>query len=236
MRRRTWTAQHDTNNLNHCIYVSSKSSSSSSSLIPNPHDNGRGSDNTDSMNTSRRPSNQLKSIDYENLTPINFDTSSKIKGDESQILEIDLAPNQSIRAESGAMIYMTQNVQMSTSLGTTNTEGGGSKASTTALSQGLQRLVTGQNLFISDYSYHGPLNTMGTVALGTAFPSKIVRLSLSEYNHKIICQKSAYLASDIHVDIQMEFTKRFTTGFFGGEGFILQGLIGDGDVFVKAGG
>ena len=166
------------------------------------------------------------------LVPINFDTSSSIKGEESQILEIDLEPNQILRAESGAMIYMTQGVEMSTSLG-----GSGSNTGTGAsISDGFKRMLTGQNMFISDYSYQGPEGSVGTVALGTDFPSKIIRLSLQEYGNKIVCQKSAYLASDLNVDIQLEFAKKFTAGFFGGEGFILQGLIGDGDVFVKAGG
>lgn len=163
------------------------------------------------------------------VVPINFDTSSSVKGEESQILEVDLEPNQVLRAESGAMIYMTQGVEMSTSLGGTGNTG-------PSISDGFKRMLTGQNLFISDYAYHGPEGSVGTVALGTDFPSKIIRLSLKEYGNKIVCQKSAYLASDLNVDIQMEFAKKFTAGFFGGEGFILQGLIGDGDVFVKAGG
>ena len=163
------------------------------------------------------------------LVPINFDTSSSIKGEESQILEVDLEPNQVLRAESGAMIYMTQGVEMSTSLG-------GSGNTGPSISDGFKRMLTGQNMFISDYAYHGPEGSVGTVALGTDFPSKIIRLSLKEYGNKIVCQKSAYLASDLNVDIQMEFAKKFTAGFFGGEGFILQGLIGDGDVFIKAGG
>ena len=122
---------------------------------------------------------------------------------------------------------------MSTSLGGTSSN---NTSSSSALSDGFKRMLTGQNLFISEYSYNGQTDTRGTVALGTDFPSKIIRFSLKEYNHKIICQKSAYLASDVNVDIQLEFAKKFTAGFFGGEGFILQGLIGDGDVFVKAGG
>jgi len=126
------------------------------------------------------------------------------------------------------MIFMTQGIEMSTSLG-----GGESKSS---ISDGFKRMLTGQNMFISDYTYNGAEGTVGTVALGTDFPSKIIRLSLSEYGNKIVCQKGAYLASDLNVDIQMEFAKKFTAGFFGGEGFILQGLVGDGDVFVKAGG
>jgi hypothetical protein len=156
-------------------------------------------------------------------TPINFDIASNISGNESQILTINLHPNQILRAESGAMMYMTEGVTMNT------TTGGG-------MSQSFKRYLTGQNLFISDYTYTGNEGTFGTVCLGTDFPSKILRLNVDEYGGKIICQKGALLCSSHTIDIEMEFTKKFSTGFFGGEGFVLQGLIGRGDVFVKAGG
>ncbi len=121
---------------------------------------------------------------------------------------------------------------MSTSLGSKD-----GASTTSALSDGFKRMMTGQNMFLSDYTFNGKEGrTEGTVALGTDFPSKIVRFSLPEYGNKIVCQKGAYLASSVDVDIQMEFTKKFTAGFFGGEGFILQSLTGEGDVFVKAGG
>ena len=104
------------------------------------------------------------------------------------------------------------------------------------LSAGFQRMVTGQNMFISDYTYEGEPGTVGYVALGTDFPSKIIRLNVEEYGGKLVCQKGALLCASHTVDIQMEFTKKFSTGFFGGEGFILQALTGEGDVLLKAGG
>jgi len=100
----------------------------------------------------------------------------------------------------------------------------------------LHKRITSQNFFISDYTYTGEEGTKGVVALGTDFPSKIVRLNVEEYGGKIICQKNALLCASHTVDIEMEFTKKFATGFFGGEGFVLQALTGEGDVFVKAGG
>jgi uncharacterized protein (AIM24 family) len=181
----------------------------------------------------KKDEENVPASNHDTTSLINFDASSSIQGEESQILQVHLEPNQILRAESGAMLFMTQGIEMSTSL---SGSGNNSTSTSSALSDGFKRMLTGQNLFISEYSYNGPSGTKGTVALGTDFPSKIIRFSLKEYNHKIICQKSAYLASDINVDIQMEFAKKFTAGFFGGEGFILQGLIGDGDVFVKAGG
>ncbi|KAL7565333.1 hypothetical protein ACA910_014613 [Epithemia clementina (nom. ined.)] len=167
--------------------------------------------------------NVLVSKDGVEGRPIDFDVQSKIEGNESQIVTITLEPGQVLRAESGAMMYMTQGVEMNT------TTGGG-------LSSGFQRMLTGQNFFISDYTYSGEDGTVGQVALGTDFPSKIVRLNVPEYGGKIVCQKGALLCASHNIDIQMEFSKNISTGFFGGEGFILQGLTGDGDVFVKAGG
>lgn len=155
--------------------------------------------------------------------PINFDVASKVEGNESQIVTIQLEPGQVLRAESGAMMYMTDGVTMET------TTGGG-------MSAGFKRMLTGQNVFISDYRYDGPEGTFGQVALGTDFPSKIVRLSVEDYGGKIVCQKGALLCASHTIDIEMEFTKSMTSGFFGGEGFVLQSLQGEGDVFVKAGG
>ena len=95
--------------------------------------------------------------------------------------------------------------------------------------------MTGQNLFLTDFRYEG--TGSGTVGLGTDFPSKILRFSLSDFaNSTLICQKGAYLASNPHVQIEMEFTKTLTAGFFGGEGFVLQKLWGQGDVLIKGGG
>jgi len=155
--------------------------------------------------------------------PIDFDVSSKIEGNESQIVTIELEPNQVLRAESGAMMYMTEGVTMET------TTGGG-------LSAGFKRMMTGQNAFISDYRYDGKPGTKGLVALGTDFPSKIIRLDVKDYGGKIVCQKGALLCASHTIQIEMEFAKKMTAGFFGGEGFVLQSLTGDGDVFVKAGG
>jgi uncharacterized protein (AIM24 family) len=111
-------------------------------------------------------------------------------------------------------MYMTDGVEMNT------TTGGG-------MSSGFQRMMTGQNFFISDYSYKGELGTSGTVALGTDFPSKILRLNVQEYGvgdqqGKLVCQKGALLCAAHTVNIQMEFSKSFSAGFFGGEGFVLQ--------------
>lgn len=137
--------------------------------------------------------------------PIDFNVASKIEGNESQIVTIALEPDQVLRAESGALMYMEEGVEMET------TTGGG-------MSAGFSRMMTGQNIFISDYTYKGEPGTVGHVALGTDFPSKIIRLNVEDYGGKIVCQKGALLCASHTIDIEMEFTKKLTTGFFGGEG------------------
>eukprot|EP00815_Leptocylindrus_aporus_P004166 CAMPEP_0116067402 /NCGR_PEP_ID=MMETSP0322-20121206/10983_1 /TAXON_ID=163516 /ORGANISM="Leptocylindrus danicus var. apora, Strain B651" /LENGTH=470 /DNA_ID=CAMNT_0003554193 /DNA_START=42 /DNA_END=1454 /DNA_ORIENTATION=- len=176
-----------------------------------------------SKDLTRAGSNAITSSDGVVAVPIDFDAASRVEGQESQIVTVDLEPGNVLRAESGAMLYMTDGVDMET------TTGGG-------LSAGFKRMLTGQNLMISDFRYNGAEGTKGQVALGTDFPSKIIRLSVDEYGGKIVCQKGALLCASHTIDIEMEFAKKMTTGFFGGEGFVLQSLTGTGDVFVKAGG
>jgi uncharacterized protein (TIGR00266 family) len=187
-----------------------------SSVVPTSKDNA---------NDTSLPAEQQAHTSNDGIVgrPIDFDVASKIEGRESQIVTVTLEPGQILRAESGALMYMTDGVEMNT------TTGGG-------LSAGFTRMLTGQNMFISDYTYAGEPGTTGTVALGTDFPSRIVRLNVAEYGGKLVCQKSALLCASHTVNIEMEFSKNFSTGFFGGEGFVLQALTGQGDVFLKAGG
>ena len=153
---------------------------------------------------------------------IDFSVSAKIEGEESQTATVRLRPGETLRAESGAMLFMTQGVEMNTDLQ------GASAAFT--------RMMTGQNVFLTDFTYKGDKGE-GEVGLGTDFPSKIVRLTLEDYeNSTLICQRGAYLASNPSVNIEMAFTKSLSAGFFGGQGFILQRLSGQGDVLIKAGG
>ncbi|KAG3115029.1 hypothetical protein PI124_g1900 [Phytophthora idaei] len=156
------------------------------------------------------------------FVPINFDTAMFIEGHDSQVVHIELEPEQCLRAEIGAMVYMTEGVEMETT-----TAGG--------FGEGMKRMMTGENFFVSRFTYHGA--EKGKVAFGTSFPSKIVHLRLSDFlGESIICQKGAFLCGSDTVNIEMEFAKKFGVGFFGGEGFILQRLTGSGDVLVRASG
>jgi uncharacterized protein (TIGR00266 family) len=168
----------------------------------------------------------LPSIEYTKL--IDFRIAAKVEGEESHVATIELHPGEILRAESGAMLYMTQGVVMETKMA------GASSAFT--------RMLTGQNVFLTDFHYDGAGSTpgstsSGTVCLGTDFPSKILRFNLQECpNENLICQRGAFLAGNPSVNIEMEFTKSFSAGFFGGQGFVLLKLSGEGDVLVKGGG
>jgi len=169
----------------------------------------------------RRLSSSVAPRPESSLALLDLQASAKIEGEESQIATVSLKPGQVLRAESGSMIYMTPGVEM--------------EATADNVSGAMKRFMTGQNLFVTDFKYTG--EGEGTVALGTDFPSKILRLRLEDYpNSTLVCQKGAYLASNPSVNIEMAFTKSFTSGFFGGQGFVLQKLEGEGDVLVKAGG
>lgn len=159
---------------------------------------------------------------------IDFQVAAKIEGEESQIVTIQIEPGETLRAEAGNMLYMTEGVVMDTTLG------GASGSAFT-------RFLTGQNIFLTDFTYQPEQDTQrsgkGIMALGTEFPAKLLRLSLDQLpEQSLICQRGAYLASNPTVNIEMEFTKTLTAGFFGGQGFILQRLTGVGDVIVKGGG
>ncbi|CAK4670674.1 hypothetical protein LEN26_012439 [Aphanomyces euteiches] len=168
--------------------------------------------------TTQAPSDENAVVEY---NPIDFSKAAQIVGQESQIVHIALEPNQKLRAETGAMIYMTDGVQMDT-----HTAGG--------FQQGLKRMMTGENVFVTEYTYTG--TSTGQVCLGTSVPSKIVHMKLDDFGGSLICQKGAFLAGSHTIGIEMEFTKNFGAGFFGGEGFILQRLTGPGEAFVRASG
>ena len=211
--------QHYLNHYERCAFIPNYECRSLFSSLPPSRQN-----NEEESNIEDR-----LSVPEQNDSPIDFAVSSKIEGEESQIATIKLIEGEKLRAESGSMLFMTQGIEMATNL-----EGGASSA--------FRRMMTGQNIFLTDFTYNGSTKDKdggggsGTVALGTDFPSKIVRLSLDDYGGSLIAQRGAYLASNASVDIQMEFTKTMTAGFFGGQGFILQRLIGEGDVLIKAGG
>jgi uncharacterized protein (TIGR00266 family) len=145
----------------------------------------------------------------------------KIIGGDMQLVEIELDPGEAVRAEAGAMMYMEDGIEMQTSTG------GG-------MFKGFKRMVTGASFFITNFTFRG--SGKGHVAFAAPFPGKIAPLDLRDFDGEFICQKDSFLCAAQGVEIEVAFTKRIGVGLFGGEGFILQRLSGDGMVFVHAGG
>lgn len=145
-----------------------------------------------------------------------------IYGDDLQTLEIELDPQEGIRAEVGTMLYMEEDIRMETGTG------GG-------LLKGFKRMITGESFFISNF-IHGGSSGKRKVAFAAPYPGKIIPIDLKNYNGQFMCQKDGFLAAAKGVEIEIAFTKRLGAGFLGGEGFILQKLSGDGLAFIHAGG
>ena len=144
-----------------------------------------------------------------------------IHGDDMQLVEIELDPGEGVRAEAGTMMYMEGGIRMQTSTG------GG-------MFKGFKRMVTGESFFITNFTQTG--SGPGHVAFGAPYPGKVVPLDLREFDGRFVCQKDSFLCAAEGIEIEVEFTKRLGAGLFGGEGFILQRLEGDGMAFVHAGG
>lgn len=145
----------------------------------------------------------------------------KIFGDDLQLVEIELDPGEGVRAEAGTMTYMENGIDMQTSTG------GG-------LFQGLKRMVTGESFFIT--SFVNRAQAKSHVAFAAPYPGKIIPLDLTALGGTMICQKDSFLCAAAGIEVEIAFTKRLGAGLFGGEGFILQRLTGDGLAFVHAGG
>ncbi len=145
----------------------------------------------------------------------------KIFGDDMQTVEVGLDPGEGIRAEAGAMMYMEEGIEMQTSTG------GG-------MFKGFKRMLSGETFFITTFLHHG--RGKGHVAFGAPYPGKIIPVDLKQFGGTFFCQKDAFLCAASGVDIDIAFTRRLGSGLFGGEGFILQRLSGDGMAFVHAGG
>jgi uncharacterized protein (TIGR00266 family) len=164
---------------------------------------------------------QAHEIDYE------------IFGHEMQYVEIELDPQESAVAEAGAMMYMSDGIQMETVFGdgSHSSEQGGFMDK--MLGAG-KRLITGESLFTTVFTFNG--QGKGKVAFASPYPGKVIPLDLKDYDGKLVCQKDAFLCAAKGVALGVAFQKKIGTALFGGEGFIMQKLEGDGLTFVHAGG
>ncbi|WP_027410484.1 TIGR00266 family protein [Anoxybacillus tepidamans] len=155
----------------------------------------------------------------------------KLYGDDMQFVEIELDPQESVIAEAGGMMMMEDGIEMETVFGDGASS---SKGFFNKLVGAGKRLLTGESLFMTVFTNNGAEKRR--VSFAAPYPGKIIPIDLSELGGKVICQKDAFLCAARGVSVGIDFQRKLGTGFFGGEGFIMQKLEGDGLAFLHAGG
>lgn len=157
----------------------------------------------------------------------------KIIGSEMQFVEVELDPGESVVAEAGAMMYKDSSIAMETVFGDASGSGRGGGFMDKLLGAG-KRLLTGESLFMTVFTHTG--QGKAHVAFGAPYPGNIIPVPLTSMDGCLICQKDSFLCAAKGVSIGIHMQRKILTGLFGGEGFIMQKLEGDGLVFVHAGG
>lgn len=155
----------------------------------------------------------------------------KIHGDDMQFVEVELDPNEAMVAESGAMMFMEDGIAMEAIFGDGSAQHGGFVGALMGMGK---RLLTGESLFMT--AYQNQAGVKRRMAFGAPYPGKILPLQLRELGGELIAQKDAFLCAAKGVSIGIAFQKKLGAGLFGGEGFILERLTGDGLTFIHAGG
>lgn len=161
----------------------------------------------------------------------NHEIDYHIFGEEMQYVEVELDPEETAVAEAGSFMMMDDGIQMSTIFGDGNQQQTGILGK---LFSAGKRLLTGESLFMTTYTNVG--QGKKRVSFASPYPGKIIALDLLRLGGKIVCQKDSFLCAAKGVAIGIEFQRKLGTGLFGGEGFIMQKLEGDGMAFVHAGG
>jgi uncharacterized protein (TIGR00266 family) len=159
------------------------------------------------------------------------DVDFEVHGEEMQFVEVELDPGESVVAEAGAMMYMGDGIEMETIFGD------GSPQQSTMIDKFVgagKRLLTGESLFMTVFSHHG--TGKSRAAFASPYPGKVIPVNLGLHGGALICQKDAFLCAAKGVAVSIAFQKRVGTALFGGEGFIMQKLEGDGLAFIHAGG
>ncbi|HUL76190.1 MAG TPA: TIGR00266 family protein [Vicinamibacteria bacterium] len=157
----------------------------------------------------------------------------RIVGEDLQFVEVELDPGESVVAEAGALMYMTAGVQMETIFGDGSAQSQGAGLMGALLGAG-RRILTGESLFMTVFTAQG--GTREKVGFAAPYPGRIVPMDLGKLGGELVCQKDSFLCAARGVSIGIAFQKKLGVGLFGGEGFIMQRLQGDGLVFVHAGG
>lgn len=155
----------------------------------------------------------------------------EIYGEEMQYVEIELDPQEAVIAEAGGFMMMDEGIEMNTIFGDGSQQDSGVLGK---LFSAGKRLITGESLFMTVFLNN--LTGKRKVSFASPYPGKIIPIDLSEHGNRFICQKDAFLCAAKGVSVGIEFSRKLGRGFFGGEGFIMQKLEGDGLAFVHAGG
>lgn len=161
----------------------------------------------------------------------NHEIDYHIYGEEMQYVEIELDPQETAVAEAGSFMMMDDGIQMETVFGDGSMP---NQSLMGKLFSAGKRMLTGESLFMTTYTNIG--QGKKRVSFASPYPGKIIPLDLQELGNRVICQKDAFLCAAKGVSIGIEFQKKLGTGLFGGEGFIMEKLEGDGHAFVHAGG
>ena len=151
-----------------------------------------------------------------------------IIGDDLQAVIVTLDPGEAVVAEAGAMMYMQDGISMATTLDTTGRGGG----LFDKLMAGGKRILSGDSFFVTLFANEAARRR--DVAFSSPFPGKVLAMELDDWGGTVICQKDSFLCAARGIDVSIAFSRRIGAGFFGGEGFILQRLRGDGLAFVHA--
>lgn len=159
----------------------------------------------------------------------NHEIDYKLFGEEMQCVEVELDPQEQVIAEPGSFMMMNDGIKMETMFGDGNEKGIMGK-----LFSAGKRMLTGENLFMTVYT--NTVQEKRRVTFAAPYAGKIIPLDLSKMGEKVICQKDSFLCAAKGVAVGIEFQKKLGTGLFGGEGFIMQKLEGDGMAFVHSGG
>ncbi len=162
----------------------------------------------------------------------NHEIDYRILGEEMQCVEVELDPQETAIAESGSFMMMDQDIRMETIFGDGSASDSGGFMG--KLFNAGKRMLTGESLFMTAFTNHG--QGKQRVSFAAPYPGKIIALDLQRLGGRIIAQKDSFLAAAKGVSVGIEFQRKLGTGLFGGEGFIMQKLEGDGMAFVHAGG
>lgn len=155
----------------------------------------------------------------------------EIYGDDMQLVEIELDPGETVIAEAGAMNWMEDGITFEAKMGDGSQP---DKGLFGKLMDAGKRALTGESIFMTHFTHQG--QGKKRVAFGAPYPGKIIPINLSEFGGTLLCQKDAFLCAALGTEVAIAFQKKLGVGFFGGEGFILQKLSGDGMAFIHAGG